>query len=289
MRVGILQPNINQYDVNRKNLTYAGIRNRFRNLINEMDDDIDLLIWPEASFPIRLYKGSKDFKRIWEKYFPETKLFKHQLIGVDLVDNRRKVYHNSAAFVADGVIEKTYDKVELVPFGEYLPWGNTLQAMGLSIIVPNAVGGFSAGHEYTVYDYGDFTAAPLICFDGVFSENTRSFVERGADLLVSITNDAWFGLSSAAFQHLSFYSMRSVETGRSIVRSANIGVSGVFLPDGTVRDTTPLFKTVGKVVSVPIYKIDTPYLRYGNWFIYLLTVFSVVSLLRIRFVENRKS
>ncbi len=270
VKLGIMQPNINQFDVDAPAMTFSDIIAVYKEMVNSMDDDTFLLIWHEAAFPFRLPKGYNRYKDIWDYHFRGAKYFKKQLVGCDMFQIDGNKYFNSALFVDGKFIVKVYDKIRLAPFGEYLPMSDLLHAIGLSTVVPNSAGSFSRGTEFSVYDYGGLKVSPLICFDGTFSENVRGFVLNGADLLVSITNDAWFGKSSAAFQHNSFYFFRAIESGRTIVRAANIGVSGYILPDGSAPLQTPLFKRLVLNIKVPIYKIDTFYNRYGNLFLWLM-------------------
>jgi apolipoprotein N-acyltransferase len=128
------------------------------------------------------------------------------------------------------------------------------------------------GTEHTVFDFGKFNASILICYDGTFSENVRDFVRNGAELLVNISNDAWFGFSSEITQHGSFYPFRAVESGRTIIRASNVGISEVILPDGTRENQTNLFERTSINRKVPLYQYDTIYLKYGNWFLYLVLI-----------------
>jgi apolipoprotein N-acyltransferase len=241
--------------------------------------------------PVRVPREFTDFNRLWNKFFPDAPQFPKQIIGLDIVDISDQEdfkYYNAAGFIDSGKIAKVYDKIKLAPFGEYLPWSDLMQTIGLTTLVPSTVGTFQRGTEYTVYDFGFAKACILICYDGTFSDNVRGFIQNGANLIVSITNDAWFGNSSAAFQHTSFYNFRAVETGRTIVRAANTGISGVLLPDGTMPVSTPLFTEVLLTETVPIYEITTPYLRWGDFFIWILAAGSF-AWLAVLFARGRRS
>jgi apolipoprotein N-acyltransferase len=187
-----------------------------------------------------------------------------------MIDREKREFYNAAGFVQNGKIQKIYRKIKLAPFGEYLPMQDFLFSLGLSTIVPNTVGSFIRGTEHTVYDFGKVKTSVLICYDGTFSENVREFVKNGSELLLNISNDAWFGYSSETFQLGSFYPFRAVETGRTIVRAANVGISGVILPDGSTTHDTKLFERTVINPVVPIYEFDTIYLKFGNWFLYLV-------------------
>ncbi|MBP5201608.1 apolipoprotein N-acyltransferase [bacterium] len=272
IKVALMQPAINQYDINAKEETVFEMLSVFIDQLNSFDRDTDLVVWYEAAMPLRIPIGFDNFDYVMERYFARAYNFPKQIVGLDMVDRTDMSYYNAAGFVQDGKIREIYKKIKLAPFGEYLPYSNVLRSLGLSILVPEFSGDFVRGTEYTVYDYGDFKASILICYDGTFSENVAGFVENGAEILVNISNDAWFGDSSETFQHGMFYPFRAVETGRTIVRSANVGISEVLLPDGTIENATRFLERTTINRKVPIYKIDTVYQTFGNWFIWLVYI-----------------
>jgi apolipoprotein N-acyltransferase len=280
VKVAIMQPSINQYDINSKEKNLGDMINVLREQINSFDKDSDLLVWTEAGMPMRVPHDFSNYLLLWERYFPDTHYFENQIVGLDMIDREKREFYNSSGFVQQGRIQKKYTKIKLAPFGEYLPFGDLLHALGMSTIVPNTVGNFKRGTEHVVYDFGKVKAAILICYDGTLSENVREFVKNGAELFVNITNDAWFSYSSATFQHGSFYPFRAVETGRTIIRAANVGQSGVVLPDGSFTDTTGLFERTTINKNIPIYIKDTFYNKYGNIFLYLLLFTGFVVLFR---------
>ncbi len=291
IRVALLQPNFGQEVVNAKSDQLPVIVGRFTDLLKRVPSDTDLVIWHEAAMPIRIPRGFDDFGKLWRRFFPDAPQFPKQIVGLDIVDlsdRSHPLYYNSAGFIEGDRVAAVYDKIKLAPFGEYLPWSSFMESVGLTTIVPSSVGSFARGTEHTVYDFGIAKAAVLICYDGTFSENVRDFVRNGADLLVGITNDAWFGNSSAPFQHAAFYRFRAVETGRTIVRAANTGISGVILPDGSMPVATPIFTERLLVETIPIYRLDTPYLLWGNIVLWLIVGGSCGTLLFF-LVENRRA
>ncbi len=270
VKLAVMQPSINQYDINSKEKTMDEIIAVLTEQINSFDKDTDILVWYEAGMPMRVPVGFTQYDYLWNRYFPDAHYFKNQVVGLDMIDREKREFYNAAGFVQNGKIQKIYRKIKLAPFGEYLPMQDFLFSIGLSTIVPNTVGEFKRGTEHTVYDFGKVKTSILICYDGTFSENVRDFVLNGAELLLNISNDAWFGYSSETFQHGSFYPFRAVETGRTIVRAANVGISGIVLPDGSIEHETKLFERTTLNPVVPIYEYDTIYLKFGNWFLYLL-------------------
>ena len=269
IKVGLMQPAINQYDINAKEENVFEMLRVFIDQLNSFDRDSDLVVWHEAAMPLRIPIGFDNFDYVMDRYFARAYNFPNQIVGMDMVDREELSFFNAAGFVQDGKIRKIYKKIKLAPFGEYLPYSNVLRSLGLSILVPEYSGDFVRGTEYTVYDYGTFKASILICYDGTFSENVAGFVKNGAEILVNISNDAWFGNSSETFQHGMFYPFRAVETGRTIVRSANVGISEVVLPDGTIEDATKFLERTTINRKIPIYDKTTIYLEFGNWFIWL--------------------
>lgn len=269
IKVGLMQPAINQYDINAKEENVFEMLRVFIDQLNTFDRDTDLVVWHEAAMPLRIPIGFDNFDYVMERYFTRAYNFPNQIVGMDMVDREELSFFNAAGFVQDGKIRKIYKKIKLAPFGEYLPYSEFLRSIGLSILVPGNLGDFIRGTEYTVYDYGTFKASILICYDGTFSENVVGFVKNGAEILVNISNDAWFGNSSETFQHGMFYPFRAVETGRTIVRSANVGISEVILPDGTIEDATKFLERTTINRKIPVYNRTTIYLELGNWFLWL--------------------
>ena len=269
IKVGLMQPAINQYDINAKEENVFEMIGVFVNQINSFDRDTDLVVWHEAAMPLRIPIGFDNFDYVMERYFTRAYNFPNQIVGMDMVDREELSFFNAAGFIQDGKIRKIYKKIKLAPFGEYLPYSEFLRSIGLSILVPGNLGDFVRGTEYTVYDFGTFKASILICYDGTFSENVAGFVRNGAEILVNISNDAWFGNSSETFQHGMFYPFRAVETGRTIVRSANVGISEVILPDGTIENSTEFLERTTINRKIPLYGKTTVYLEFGNWFVWL--------------------
>ena len=269
IKVGLMQPAINQYDINAKEENVFEMLRVFIDQLNTFDRDTDLVVWHEAAMPLRIPIGFDNFDYVMERYFTRAYNFPNQIVGMDMVDRSELNFFNAAGFIQDGKIRKIYKKIKLAPFGEYLPYSNVLRSLGLSILVPEYSGDFVRGTEYTVYDYGTFKASILICYDGTFSENVAGFVKNGAELLVNISNDAWFGNSSETFQHGMFYPFRAVETGRTIVRSANVGISEILLPDGSIENATKFLERTTINRKIPLYDKTTIYLEFGNWFVWL--------------------
>ncbi len=190
----------------------------------------DLIIWPEAALPVVPEEEQLYFERVSD-FVKGIKI--PLLLGAVTLENGS--YYNSALLLsADGQVSQKYHKLHLVPFGEYIPLRKALPF--LASIVP--IGDINSGREYTVFSLPHLVTgnhfSVLICFEDLFPELSRVFVQKGARFLVVMTNDAWFGKSSAAHQHCAASVLRAVETRRPVVRSANTGISGFIDPAGKI-------------------------------------------------------
>ena len=146
--------------------------------------------------------------------------------------------YNSAFLVGpEATVLGRYDKIHLVPFGEYIPLRRLLFFLDKLV---QGIGDFRSGEAYTVMAIPQGRFAVLICFEVIFPDLVRHFVRHGAQFLVNITNDAWFGYSPASYQHLSMVVFRAVENRLPIVRAANTGISAVIDPTGRLSQQTDL-------------------------------------------------
>ncbi|MBI4773994.1 MAG: apolipoprotein N-acyltransferase [Deltaproteobacteria bacterium] len=233
-----------------------------------------LVVWPETAAPF---------------YFDRDKLLTdrlrsiarnhetHLLVGAPAIswDSRGRVRLFNRALLLDGSGNtlNRYDKSHLVPYGEYVPLKKWFSFLGKLV---EQVGDFSSGEPGGILSYDDIRLGPLICFESIFPYLARKAHLNGAQILVNITNDAWFGRSSAAYQHFSMLTFRSVETRSFSVRAANTGISGVIHASGKVLMTTTLFEEMVIDAEVPILTIDTFYARYGDFFAFCCIIGIVV-------------
>lgn len=223
----------------------------------------DLVVWPETATPF-YFEASPKLTRLVTDAVRQAGT--HLLVGSPSVQGKPggHAYYNSAYMVApDGHATGRYDKVHLVPFGEYVPLKHLLSFVGKMVA---QVGDFSPGEKGRTLAWGK-DGPPIgvqICFEIIFPGLSRSLVKNGAGVLVNLTNDAWFGKSSAAFQHFSMAVFRAVENRRSLVRSANTGISGFVDPAGRIVAQTALFEDAVVVRRVPVLTGTTFYTRMGD-------------------------
>jgi apolipoprotein N-acyltransferase len=224
----------------------------------------DLIIWPETALPF-YYGHDTPLSHEVDQYIRKTRT--HFLIGTPAVDTSHDpVRYYNRVMMLDPLALPTgsYDKTHLVPFGEYVPFQDLL--FFIEKLTAEA-GNFSRGTTaFTPLAFTDHHTGVLICFEILFPDISRQFVNNGADLLTTVTNDAWFGHTSAAAQHFAIAVLRAVENRRSLARAANTGISGFIDPAGRVSDTTALFTDAVIVRSMPALTCISFYTRYGDLF-----------------------
>jgi apolipoprotein N-acyltransferase len=183
---------------------------------------------------------------------------------------------NSASFVTpDGLFVSRYDKMHLVPFGEYTPFRRLFFFAGHLL---DNVGIFEPGTERVIFQVNSHGYGTFICYESIFGDEIRQFVQRGADVLVNISDDGWYGDSSAPWQHLNMVRMRAIENHRWVLRATNTGVTGSIDPFGRVVAAAP--RHLRTAIQVPFgYEDDlTFYTRYGDLFAYLCAAVTTVAL-----------
>ncbi|MRR53213.1 MAG: apolipoprotein N-acyltransferase [Deltaproteobacteria bacterium] len=224
---------------------------------------VDLVVWPESAAPFFFQEPGPPAERITSLV---RALQAPLIFGSPAYDDSgpRRRYFNSAFLVSSGgeVLGRS-DKLHLVPFGEYVPLAKLLPFVQKLVV---GVGDFSPGDELAALDIGKGKVGVLVCFEGIFPELSRNYVRAGAQLLVNITNDGWYGRSSAPYQHLSMSVFRAVENGVPLIRAANTGISAIIDEKGHLSQTTPLFKEDYSVGQVILGTGGTIYTRIGDVF-----------------------
>jgi len=199
------------------------------------------------------------------------------LVGSDQLERGPVPRYYNAAFLLgpDGRTLGVYRKIHLVPFGEYVPFKRLLFFVAPLV---ESVADFSPGAEAVQLPIGIGTASTAICYEVVYPSLIRRFVLAGSQLLTTVTNDAWYGRSSAPHQHFEQAAMRAIEQGRYLVRAANTGVSGIVDPYGRVLERTPIFEEAVVVGDVRLIEATTIYGRMGDLFAYLCAALTVLAL-----------
>jgi apolipoprotein N-acyltransferase len=182
---------------------------------------------------------------------------------------------NSALLMgANGRVISRYDKVNLVPFGEFVPWPFGL----LTRKVSSEAGDFEAGKNVVVSPLDSHRGAVFICYESVFPSYIRQFAASGAEVLINISNDSWFGKSQARYQHLQIVRMRAAENARWILRATDNGISAVIDPAGRIVRTTQEYEELAARFSYRYRQDLTLYTRYGDWFVLLCALIAAATL-----------
>lgn len=223
----------------------------------------DLVVWPETSVPVFLEKGHPVLETI-----AEAARGAQVVMGIQRSENRR--YRNSLIALDDaGNVAALYDKAHLVPFGEYVPFGDFWARFGIFGLASVAGSGYAPGPGAQVIDLAAGSALPLICYEAVFPQDVNAAPERPG-MLIQITNDAWFGTRSGPYQHLVQARMRAAEQGLPMVRAANTGVSAMIDPYGRMLESIPLGEAGYADSLLPAPLPPTFYSRSGDWPVFLL-------------------
>ncbi len=220
----------------------------------------DLVIWPETAVPYML-----DYAPELAPMIAAAAQGVPVVTGIQSTDGMR--YFNSLIVIGpDAQVAARYDKHHLVPFGEYIPFGDTAYALfGISAFAARQGNGYAAGPGPAILDLGPRIGRvlPLICYEAIFPQDVRGAPGR-ADWILQITNDAWFGTLTGPFQHLAQARLRAIEQGLPLVRVANTGVSAVIDAKGRVLAAIPLGEAAFLDRALPPALAATPYARWGD-------------------------
>ena len=224
----------------------------------------DLIIWPETALTFYFQKKGSNSNKI-KQFIRVSKT--DFLIGSPAYfkdSNDNYTFYNRAYLIEkDGKTKDQYDKYHLVPFGEYIPW-----QFGFSFLKKFVEGenNFSPGKKLQPIKWKNYHIAVQICYEIIFPNLCRKIVKKNSNLIVNITNDAWFGKTSAPYQHFSMAVFRAVENKRVLIRSANTGISGLIDPVGRIIVETPIYEDIAKTFKAPLIDDQSIYTRYGDLF-----------------------
>jgi apolipoprotein N-acyltransferase len=265
--IRLVQPNIPQDEKWDPDLIPEQV-NRIMRLSAGPDDAPvpALVVWPETTLPWLL-----------EEMPDLLELAADATLGAPIAMGVQRgeggLYYNTLALVdGAGQVIATYDKHHLVPFGEYIPLGDLLGRWGIRGLAASDGAAYAAGPGPAVMDVpGIGTVMPLICYEGIFAEEVNAMPAR-ANLLLLVTNDAWFGENVGPYQHLAQGRLRAIEQGLPMVRVANTGVSALIDPQGRVLGSIPLGQEGVLDLPLPAPEPPTPYTIWGDWPLLLLLV-----------------
>ncbi len=294
LHVGIAQGNIAQdqkWDPDYQEVTLA----RYEQLTRQITEhEVDLVIWPEAAVPF-FFQSDVTYRGRLLDLAQNTNtplLFGGPAFRVD--DTELTLFNRAYLLSPDTTILGHYDKMILTPFGEYIPFQDSVLFFLDKWV--EGIGDFAPGTTPTVFSLplksqpvlhpddkaghvdAFETFGVLVCYEGVFPDLARRFVHNGAGLLINVTNDAWFGETSAPHQHLAMEAMRAVENRVPLVRSANTGISAIVNIDGQIQAQTALLETTFITDQITWPHVASFYTRYGDWFVTLCVAGTLVML-----------
>jgi len=240
-----------------------------------------LLVWPESPAPFFLNDG-----RFIEEVSTIAKKNNSYVIAgsIGLRSESKgtpdEIYNSAAVISPQGALAARYDKVHLVPFGEYVPFRRWLS---FAKALTGEVGNFVAGNDRSPVAIGRHRAGIFICYESLFPNEVREFAAHGADYFVNISNDGWFGESGAPWQHLDVARMRAIENNRWLLRGTNTGITAAVDPYGRIVQVAPRNQRTVLQVSYAHETETTFYTRNGDWFPLLCAIISLIGLfVRIR-------
>jgi apolipoprotein N-acyltransferase len=262
LRTAVVQGNIEQSEKWDPAFQAATIEKYLRLSLATRPQAPELIVWPESAAPFYFLAEGPPTRAVMQGVAAAGTSF---LIGAPSFElkGQKADYFNSAYLVAPGEILGKYDKAHLVPFGEYTPFKEYLPFLGKIV---EHVGDFKAGPEGHTLALGGRRLGIQICYEVIFPELAAGQVRNGAALLITITNDAWYGQTAGPYQHFTLAAMRAVENRRALVRAANTGISGFVDPVGRVFDATPLEVEAAIVRPLPLLRAESVYTRHGDLF-----------------------
>ena len=230
-----------------------------------------LIVWPESPAPF--FTGDPLFRSQLALLAQRTNSY---IIAGSITQEGPRYYNSALLIGPDGLLMGRYDKMHLVPFGEYVPFKSLLFFAGK---LTKEVGDFTPGTERTVFRLPGGAVGAFICYESIFPDEIRRFAADGAQVFVNISNDEWFGRSGAPFQHLNMARMRAIENHRWLLRDTNNGITVSIDPYGRVVAGLP--RDQRAVLAAP-YGLETRttfYTRHGDWFAWLCVIISLAALL----------
>ena len=284
MDVSLIQGNIDQSIKWNENFQKDTIRIYEELSLRHPSPEGGLIVWPETAVPFN-FQHENDLHRRVQAVAEKTKswlLFGSMSFGTA---SESTDYFNSAYLLSPrGDIHGKYDKVHLVPYGEYVPLRTVFPFISS---LAAGIGDFTEGKGFDPLIMADRKIGVMICYEGILPEAARTYKNAAADVLVNITNDAWFGTTSAPYQHLSMSIFRAVETRLYLVRAANTGISAIVDPSGRVLAQTEIFKKDKIHGNIRFMQTPTFYAKYGDWIVWFSFTGLVILLAWV--LKRRKS
>ena len=280
IKVRVVQPNIPQ-DIKWSKEHMKDNMNTLIKLSFKEKGSPNLIIWPEVSVPLFLNKSIGTIEYLSSLLPKETYL----LLGSLRIEGR-KIFNSSYLLSNQGIINH-YDKIKLVPFGEFIPFRNFLSFKKLTEGQRDFSRGLNKQTMAIKVEESTLKIEPSICYEGIFPQKKINNLE--SNILINITNDAWFGTTTGPYQHLTATRFRSIERGLPLIRVANSGISAIYDESGKLLDSIPLNQEGYIDLDLKLSQVDTMYSNYGNklLIVMLLIIFFLVIFLDFFLLKKR--
>lgn len=284
MKAGLIQGNVDQGIKWNKAFRKKTITTHQQLSIKALQDGARLIIWPESSTPF-YFQSELDYQNLIFEIINDKDTY--LLLGspsYELQDGKYRNFNSAFLLSPSNRVIGRYDKIHLVPYGEYVPLKKFFPFIYKMV---EGIGAFYPGQNISLLNLPEASFGVLICYEVIFPDLTRRFVKKGALFLVNITNDAWFGKTSAPYQHLSMAVFRAIENRRFIARAANTGISAFIDATGEIKSPSKLFTESLITGKIGLLTIPTFYTNYGDVFALLsallsVALFSIAMLRKIR-------
>ena len=283
--VGLVQANIAQDDKWNPREARRILTTHIAMTQQAVEAGAEYVIWPESSTPFMVEEdeeGGEVLRALAQRLGVPI------LVGSDQVERRAgaapRLYNAAFLLPPDDRDVTVYRKIHLVPFGEYIPFKRWL--FFVSPLV-ESLGEFAPGTGITMLPIGEHLTSTAICYEVVYPALARQAVAGGSELLTTITNDGWYGDSSAPYQHFALASMRAVEVGRYLARAANTGISGIVDPYGRVVQKSGIFEPATLVGEVRFLTRRTIYSVIGDAIAYAAIALTAAALITVGGVRSR--
>jgi apolipoprotein N-acyltransferase len=285
LKVGLVQGDIDQSVKWNESFQKETLKIYEKLSFKVAEEKPDLIIWPETATPF-FFQDAREYQPFILDIPKKTNAF--LLFGTPSYKIQRgKVSHYNSAYLLSPSGERAgeYDKIHLVPFGEYVPLQDLLFFIGS---LGEGIGDFKSGREIYNFSLPQGKFGVLICFEIIFPDLCRRFVKQGANFLVTITNDAWFGRTSAPYQHFSLATFRAVENRVFVARAANTGITGFIDPKGKILKRGRIFTEEAINGTIRLSDRKSFYTLYGDVFAWACIAFSLVLLANAFFQRSPK-
>ncbi|RJQ42803.1 MAG: apolipoprotein N-acyltransferase [Nitrospiraceae bacterium] len=239
-----------------------------------------MIVWPETAVP---FIFGDDASLSQEITALPGQLNTYLLFGAMVAKDTARLSNSAVLLSPGGKVLSMYDKIHLVPYGEYVPLRNFFPFIEKITV---GIGDFLPGKEYAVMETPFAKIGNLICYEIIFPGLVRNFVDRGANVLVTITNDAWFGRTAAPYQHFSMAVFRAVENRVPVVRAANTGISGFIDSRGRILNKSDIFVEAAMTEKIVPGNERSSYTTYGDLFAYWCVIGTVVLIMKRLFLKK---